>query len=171
MQPENPSNIILIGMPGSGKSTVGVILAKQLALDFVDTDVLIQSAEGRPLQSIVDNDGYTALRAIEERVLCGLSVTNHVVSTGGSAVYSKKGMGHLRADGLIVFLAIELATVMARVGNFSLRGISKRPDQSLAELFEERARLYNRYADMTIHCDRLTQEAICTRIAQRAGVS
>jgi shikimate kinase len=171
MSPDHPTNIILIGMPGSGKSTVGIILDKQLAWDFVDTDVVIQSVEGRPLQAIVDNDGYTALRGIEEAVLGDLLVRRHVISTGGSAVYSERAMSHLKSGSLVIFLDIALATVKTRVGDFSLRGISKRPDQSLDELFDERAILYRRYADMTIPCDQLTQEQVCEQIRQRVGAS
>lgn len=158
------TNLILIGMPGSGKSTVGVLLAKQAAMNFVDTDLLIQSAEGRTLQDIVDQDGYGALRHIEERVLCQVDVHGSVISTGGSAVYSEKAMAHLKQQGIVVFLNVSLATVKKRIGDYSLRGISKRPDQTLEELFEERYALYNRYADMVIDCDALTQDQACQSV-------
>jgi shikimate kinase len=159
-----PSNIVLIGMPGSGKSTVGVILAKKTLRDFVDTDILIQKAVSRPLQDIVDSDGYLALREIEERVLLDLHVENHVISTGGSAVYGDAAMRHLKADGLVVFLDVTLDTLEARVPDFSTRGLAKRPDQSFAELFEERNTLYRKYADASVKCDGLTVEEVCARI-------
>lgn len=144
------NNIVLIGMPGSGKSTLGVLLAKHAALAFVDTDLLIQSHSGKTLQAIVDGEGYEALRTIEEQVLCNLDVTSHVIATGGSAVYSDRAMQHLKQNSLVVFLDISLATVRQRIGDFSLRGISKRPDQSLNDLFAERYELYTRYADVII---------------------
>ena len=162
-----PSNLVLIGMPGSGKSTVGVILAKQTACGFVDTDLLIQEAERRPLQAIVDTDGYLALRDIEERILLGLRVRHHVVATGGSAVYSDRAMAHLKADGLVIFLDVDLALLEARIHDYSTRGLAKRPDQSLAELFAERVSLYTRYADIAIQCTAgMSQEAVCARIVQ-----
>ncbi len=160
------SNLVLIGMPGSGKSTVGVLLAKRLALGFVDTDLLIQAAAGRTLQAIVDDDGYRVLRGIEERVLLDLNLEHHVIATGGSAVYSAEAMAHLRQNSTIVFLQVTLATVEQRIGDFSLRGISKRDDQSLAELFAERHELYSRTADITIACDGLSHEQVCNQIIE-----
>jgi shikimate kinase len=157
-------NLVLIGMPGSGKSTVGVILAKETARDFVDTDLLIQTAQGRPLQDIVDSDGYATLRRIEEEILVGLSLRGHVIATGGSAVYSDPGMLNLGAEGRIIFLDADIATLEARIGDFSRRGLAKRPEQSFAELFEERVALYSRYAEITIGCAGLSQEQVCQRI-------
>ncbi len=168
--PVQRSNLVLIGMPGSGKSTVGVLLAKRAALDFVDTDLLIQSSEGRSLQAIVDNDGYAALRRIEERVLLATDFHHHVIATGGSAVYSDAAMTHLRAHGLLIFLDVSLVTVRHRIGDFSLRGISKRNDQSIAELFEERHRLYRAYADLIIDADDLDQDQVCDRILATTGL-
>jgi shikimate kinase len=164
-----PSNLILIGMPGSGKSTVGVILAKKTSRDFVDTDLLIQRSQERKLQDIVDNDGYAALRNIEERVLLDLCVHNHVIATGGSAVYSDHAMAHLRSEGLVIFLDVDLATLESRIPDFSTRGLAKRPGQSLPELFDERFGLYAKHADISIKCDRLTQEEVCARIIEETG--
>jgi shikimate kinase len=154
-------NLIFVGMPGSGKSTVGVLVAKRLGLGFIDTDLLIQQETGRTLQQIVDQDGYVALRKAEEQVLLNLNVQQHVISTGGSAVYSDAAMRHLKTGGTVVFLNISLDTVFARIGDYSLRGISKRPDQSLLELFEERSALYSRYADLTIRGDALNHDQVC----------
>ncbi len=159
-----PSNLVLIGMPGSGKSTVGVILAKRMVREFVDTDVLIQTVQRRSLQDIVDRDGYMALRRIEEDVLLTLAVRDHVIATGGSAVYSEHAMTHLKSDGLCVFLQVDLETLTQRMADFDARGIAMQPGQSLAELFDERAALYAKYADITIKCERMTQEAVCERI-------
>jgi shikimate kinase len=158
------SNIVLVGMPGSGKSTVGVILAKLTSRGFIDTDILIQNRAGRSLQCILDSDGYLALRSIEERILCGLECRNHVIATGGSAVYSRAAMEHLRADGAIVFLDVDLAVLESRDLDLDRRGIAKRPEQSFAELFEERFVLYSAYADLVIACSTLSHEKVCARI-------
>jgi len=161
---KDPSNVILIGMPGSGKSTVGVILAKLTSRDFVDTDVLIQTSQARSLQDIVDRDGYMALRKVEEDVLLRLDRHNHVLATGGSAAYSHAAMAHLKSDGVIVFLDADLATLQSRVHDYDTRGLAKRPDQSFAELFEERFPLNAEYADVRVNCAGLTQEGVCTAI-------
>ncbi len=160
----HPSNIILIGMPGSGKSTIGIILAKLLSKSFIDTDVLIQSQEGRSLQDIVDREGYLALRAIEERAILGLDYRNYVIATGGSAVYSDAAMTHLKKDGIVVFLDVCLDTIKARVRDMGTRGLAKRPDQSLDDLFRERYALYRKYADITIDCTDRAHEDACARI-------
>lgn len=164
--PSAVSNIVLIGMPGSGKSTVGVLLAKRLAFGFVDTDLLIQAAEGRTLQAIIDDDGYRVLRGIEQSELLALELEHHVIATGGSAVYSTEAMAHLRQNSTIVFLEVTLATVEQRIGDFSLRGISKRDDQSIAELFTERHELYSRSADVVIASDGLSHEQVCDQIIE-----
>lgn len=161
---ETPSNIVLIGMPGSGKSTVGVILAKLMSLDFVDTDVLIQTSQRRSLQDIVDREGHMVLRRIEEEILLGLDCRNCVIATGGSAAYSHSAMTHLKSDGVVVFLDVDLPTLESRVGDFETRGLAKRADQSFAELFEERFGLYTEYADLTVKCADLVQDAVCVRI-------
>jgi shikimate kinase len=161
---KKPSNIVLIGMPGSGKSTVGIILAKLTSRDFVDTDVLIQTSQGRTLQDIVDTKGYMALREIEERILLKLDCFNHVIATGGSAVYSHAAMTHLKSNGVIVFLNVELPVLESRIHNFATRGLAKRPDQDIKDLLEERFVLYTKYADVTIECKDLIQEEVCEKI-------
>jgi shikimate kinase len=167
-----PSNIVLVGMPGSGKSTVGVLLAKLLGKNFVDTDVLIQTQQGCSLQDIVDNSGYLTLRAIEERVLLGLLLRNCVIATGGSAVYSLSAMEHLRTDGIGIFLDADLATLKSRVRDFATRGLAKRADQTLEDLFKERCALYRKYADITIECAGLSHEEVCAKISEelQAGI-
>ncbi len=161
---EIKSNIILIGMPGSGKSTVGVILAKLTSRGFTDTDVLIQTSEDRSLQEIVNTDGYMGLRKIEQELLLRLDCRNHVIATGGSAVYSHIAMEHLKHAGLVVFLDVDIATLELRIRDFESRGLAKRPEQTLADLFRERHPLYRKYADITVDCARLTQEEVCARI-------
>ena len=158
------ANIILVGMPGSGKSTVGVILAKLLSRSFIDTDILIQASEQRALQDIVDREGYMALRRIEERILLSLDCKAHVIATGGSAVYSQSGMEKLRANGIVVYLQVDLPTLESRVRDFTTRGLAKRPDQTFADLFQERTSLYSQYADLAIDCSGFTHEQVCARI-------
>lgn len=157
-------NIILIGMPGSGKSTVGVILAKMMTRPYLDTDILIQLVEKRSLQDIVNCDGHMTLRAIEEKVLLDISCTNHVIATGGSAAYSHPAMVHLKQDGVIVFLDADLATLKSRISNYETRGLAKRPEQSFSDLFQERLDLYNSYADITIKSTGTTQEEVADEI-------
>lgn len=158
------SNIVLIGMPGSGKSTIGVILAKRTSHDFVDTDLVIQSVEHRSLQDILDKEGYLKLREIEARVLQGLNLRNHIISTGGSAVYSDAAMQHLKRDGICVYLDVSVETLRSRITDYETRGIAKRPDQSFADLFAERTLLYRKYADITIKGDGMNQDRICDEI-------
>jgi shikimate kinase len=164
MSEHQRTNIVLIGMPGSGKSTVGVILAKLTSKGFIDTDLLIQSSEERPLQEIVDADGYLELRRIEERILLGIVVRDHVIATGGSAVYSRQAMERLAKNGIIVFLDVDLATLQTRVADFATRGLAKRPEQSFADLYQERVALYRKYAEITIECSRLSHEEACAEI-------
>lgn len=158
------SNIVLVGMPGSGKSTVGVILAKLMSYVFLDTDILIQRAQNRSLQEIVDNDGHLALREIEENTLLSLDIQNSVIATGGSAVYSEAAMAHLACIGTIIFLDINLPALEQRIKNFGTRGLAKRPEQNLADLFLEREQLYRKFADITVKCAGLTQEEVCSKI-------
>jgi shikimate kinase len=128
--------------------------------------VLIQTSQKLTLQEIVDTDGYMALRKIEEDFLLGLRLSNHVIATGGSAVYSNQAMTRLKSDGVVIFLDVDLATLESRVLDFSKRGLVKRPDQSLPELFDERFSLYNTHAEITINCVGLTQDEVCASIIE-----
>jgi shikimate kinase len=148
-------NIVLIGMPGAGKSTVGVLLAKELGLNFIDTDVLIQVREKQTLQELLDAQGYLALRAGEEKVLLSLfdgsdEYDGVVVATGGSAVYSEVGMQSLAANATIVYLDVPLDELRKRVVNYDNRGIAARADQSFEDLFAERNTLYQQYGEVVI---------------------
>lgn len=164
---EPKGSVILVGMPGAGKSTLGVMLAKALARDFVDTDLLIQLRARRTLQQILDDDGYLALRQLEEETLLSCDFGNHVVATGGSAVYSDKGMQHLKSYGPVVYLDVALDELRRRIHDYDTRGIAKRPDQSFESLFEERRQLYRKYADITVRCDGLSlEEALAAVLAE-----
>jgi shikimate kinase len=160
-------NIVLIGMPGSGKSTVGIILAKKLSYDFIDTDVLIQASEKRSLQTIVDSDGYMALRKIEESIILGLNCHLQVIATGGSAVYSPAAMAHLKQLGAIVFLDADSRTLLSRINDLPTRGLARRPDQTFEELYAERIVLYEKYAEITIPCAALNHEEVCGEIMRK----
>ncbi|HEY0963808.1 MAG TPA: shikimate kinase [Pseudomonadales bacterium] len=164
------SNLVLIGMPGSGKSTVGVVLAKRTSHDFIDTDVVIQSVEHRSLQQIMDSEGYMKLRDIEARVLQTLDLENHIISTGGSAVYSDDAMMHLKQNGTAIYLDVSLDTLRSRITDYETRGIAKRPEQSFAELFEERTRLYRKYADLIVKGDGMSQDDVCNHIIAELGL-
>jgi shikimate kinase len=165
------SNIILIGMPGSGKSTVGVILAKMLAKRYLDTDILLQNIEKRSLQDIVDKNGHMALRKVEQKVLLAIHCRNHIVATGGSAAYSESAMIHLKRDGIIVFLHADLPTLNQRIHNYETRGLAKRPEQSFQDLFEERLVLYEKYADITVESSNLTQDQVCDAIVDKLSIT
>ncbi|MEZ7860365.1 MAG: shikimate kinase [Parasphingorhabdus sp.] len=154
------SSVVLIGMPGAGKSTVGILLAKEMGLDFVDTDISIQVREGKTLQQITDQSGYLTLRDIEEQVLLAEKIIGKVVSTGGSAVYSEAGMTHLAQDSVVVFLDVPLAALEARISNFSSRGIARHPGQSFDDLFAERSVLYHRYANICVDCSTLSIDEV-----------
>lgn len=143
------NNIILIGMPGSGKSTVGVLLAKILGFDFVDTDLVIQKEEGRRLCEIIEKEGADALAKIEEAVCKNLSCDKTVIATGGSAVLSNETMEHFGKMGKIVFLDVPLSILEKRVGDLDARGVVRKKGQSFEALFEERLPLYRKYADYT----------------------
>jgi len=158
------TSLILIGMPGAGKSTIGVLLAKSLAKDFIDTDLSIQLEYNKTLQDIVDSEGYLTLRAYEERVLLKMHYANHVIATGGSAVYSEKAMHHLRQFGQIIFLDVPLAELKNRIKDFDTRGLARKPNQSLEDLFDERHALYQRYANITIDCSNKNQEQVIAEI-------
>lgn len=159
------SNITLIGMPGAGKSTVGIILAKNLGMGFIDTDVLIQMRERRTLQQIMDACGHLGLRAVEECEILDLRVENHVIATGGSAAYSPAAMAHLGRLSTIVFLQAAFDEIKRRIHNFETRGIAKDRNQSFEALFDERQALYRQYAEVTIDCSRLDQEQAAMQIA------
>jgi shikimate kinase len=163
------SNLTLIGMPGAGKSTVGVILAKNLGLGFIDTDVLIQINRQKTLQQILDESDHLNLRAIEAEEILKLNVSRHVIATGGSAAYSDAAMTHLQRISTIVFLEVSFAEIERRIRNFATRGIAKAKDQTFRELFDERQVLYKRYADLAVSCDGLDLEGAAAEIVRRIG--
>jgi len=159
-------NITLIGMPGAGKSTTGIILAKNLSMGFLDTDILIQINRGESLQSIMDREGYMALRAIEEEEILKINIEGNIIATGGSAVYSEAAMKHLGSISHIVFLQVGLQELTRRITNFETRGIAKADNQSFPELFSEREALYRRYAHIEIDTAAVSQDRAAQLIAK-----
>ena len=162
-------NVVLIGMPGAGKSTVGVLLAKRLGLGFVDTDLLIQALAGRRLQEIVDAGGHRELRRLEERAILGLDVRGAVIATGGSAVYSARAMEHLARGGTLVHLRASLGLLESRLDDLDRRGIANPAGQSFAEIFAERAPLYERFAAVTVDVDGLTPQEVARAVESALG--
>lgn len=157
-------------MPGAGKSTVGVLLAKMSGLRFVDTDLDIQVREQASLQEILEQRGYRALRAIEENVLQQIALDGAVISTGGSAVYSEPAMRRLAAAGPLVYLKVDLVTLQQRVSEDPLRGIASDPGQSYAAVFAERTPLYERSATITVDATAKTAEALAAYIVERLAL-
>ncbi len=157
-------NITLIGMPGAGKSTTGIILAKNLSMGFLDSDILIQINQGKSLQRILDETGYLNLRKIEEREILKININSNIIATGGSAVYSDKSMKHLKKISTIVFLHVDFEELNKRIGNFETRGIAKAKDQSFLDLFNERESLYRKYADITIDAASESQDGVALHI-------
>ncbi|MCM1298662.1 MAG: shikimate kinase [Firmicutes bacterium] len=160
-------NIILIGMPGSGKSTVGVVLAKTLGTGFIDTDLIIQVQRRNTLQRLIDTEGLERFKAYEEDAL--LSVTEEcgmVVATGGSAVFCEKGMRWLKRNGICIYLDLPVYDLQMRLANIKTRGIACRRGEGLEEIMAEREPLYNKFADVKIDCTDKTAEQIVERIVK-----
>ena len=154
-------NVVLIGMPGCGKSTCGVLAAKALCKDFFDTDLTIQQNEKMPLQAIIDTKGNDYFAAAEEKAICGLEINNAVVATGGSVVYSRKAMEHLRKDAVVIYLRVSFDTMVKRIADINTRGILLRNGETMEAMFSEREALYEKYADKVIDCnDKKIEETV-----------
>lgn len=157
-------NIVLIGMPGCGKSTVGVLLAKAVAKRFVDTDLLLQEVEDRRLQQILDEKGMDYFLQAEENIMLQVEESDSVVATGGSAVYSAPGMRRMKQTGAVIYLKLSLSSIEKRLDNIQTRGIALGPDETIASLYEKRIPLYERYADIIVEAEGLEAEAVVTQI-------
>lgn len=151
-------NIVLIGMPGAGKSTIGVLLAKTLLMDFCDTDLIIQKQTGMSLCDIINDEGTDEFIKLENKVIASQSFENCVVATGGSAIYGKEAMQKLRSGGTSVYLKVDVNELEKRICDIHTRGIAMKEGTSIAELYAERAPLYEKYADITVDCTALTPE-------------
>ncbi len=158
-------NIILTGMPGSGKSTVGIILARELCMDFIDTDVLIQKGEGLPLQKIYDRDGADGFLSLEERYVGGLATESTVIAPGGSVVLNKELMARLKKLGHIVFLDVPIEIIIPRI-DLSSRGTVRKPGETLHDVWRYREPFYRKSADITVDCGTMSQLEIAKKLAQ-----
>lgn len=154
----------LIGMPGSGKSSVGVLLAKALGTRFVDTDLDIQVHEQCTLQTTLEQKGYQHLRAVEQQVLLSIALDNAVIATGGSVVYSEDAMRRLGAAGPLIYLQASQDCLRERIAKDPLRGIASPPEQSFADIYAEREPLYRRWSDLTVDVENLSPESVAQRI-------
>lgn len=163
----NKDNIILIGMPGAGKSTVGVVLAKKLGYAFVDSDLLIQSREGRLLHEIISERGAEGFWKVEEAVNVSIETHRCVIATGGSAVYGANAMEHFKQTGSIIYLKLSCNAIADRLGDLNERGVTMKDGQGLPELYAERVPLYEKYADVTIDCETLSIRDIVEEIRNR----
>ena len=157
-------NVILIGMPGVGKSTIGVLLAKRLKLAFLDTDIYIQTREGQSLQELIQLHGASGFCDLEGKYILSLSATASVIATGGSVVYIQSAMEHLQASGQIVHLDLALNRLQKRLDDIDARGVVIGPDQQLGDLYAERQPLYAKYSDITIATDGLTPDQVVGQI-------
>ena len=163
------SNIILIGMPGAGKSTVGVILAKRLGCHFIDTDLIIQAQERQRLQQIIDARGLKRFRKIEEQILLNLHPEHSVIATGGSVIYSKKGLEELGKTGYRVYIQVPLKVLQQRIADMGQRGLVIDKGQTFEQLYQERTPLYNKFADLTISCEDVNAEQVAAKIEKVIG--
>lgn len=160
-------NIVLIGMPGVGKSTVGVILAKMIGYQFTDADLLIQKQEGKLLHEIIAEKGTDGFIEIEERVNASIEASRTIIATGGSVVYGKKAMEHLKQIGTIVYLKVPYDTLVKRLEDIKGRGVVLKEGQTLKTLYDERTPLYEKYADIEISEDGLNVEQTVEKLLER----
>lgn len=160
------SNIVLIGMPGSGKSTCGVLAAKALLKNFFDTDLLLQGMEEEKLQDIIDEKGIDYFLNAEEKAILSLDINATVIATGGSVVYSQKAMEHLKSMGRVIYLHLDYDTMVKRIKNITTRGVVLKSGTSLLDMYNERLPLYKQYADDVIYCDKNTVEKTVEQIVR-----
>ena len=159
-------NIVLIGMPGVGKSTVGVILAKMIGYHFVDTDILIQEQENRLLCDIIESDGVEGFLKIENKINSNINITDSVIATGGSVIYGKEAMEHLGEIGTIIYLKLPYNILDERLENIKGIGVVLKDGQGLHDIYEERIPLYEKYADIVIDEEGLSVEETIEKILE-----
>lgn len=157
-------NIILIGMPGSGKSTVGVLLAKTLCKPFVDTDLLLQQRENRLLQDIINNEGTEAFLIKEQSAILSLNCTGTVVATGGSVVCKEASMQHLKKSGVLIYLKLSPNNLTKRIKNIKTRGIAAKKGETIDDIYHQRSPLYEKYCDYSVDCNKKDMEQVLEAI-------
>ena len=160
------NNIVLIGMPGAGKSTVGVVLAKVVGHRFVDSDLVIQETYGKLLHELITEHGMDGFLEIENQVNAGLEMEKSIIATGGSVIYGKEAMEHLKEIGLVVYLKLSLESIADRLGDLQQRGVALKEGWGLKELYEERGPLYEKYADLVMDCEGKSIRQITEEIAE-----
>ena len=165
------SNVILIGMPGCGKSTIGVLLAKMIGYNFIDSDILIQEKENKKLYKIIEENGLKYFKDVENEVNKNINVKNTVIATGGSVVYGTEAMEHLKEIGTIVYLKVSKEELKTRLGNFKTRGVAIEKGKTFDDLYEERTPLYEKYADITISSEKINLATNAQEIAKTLNLS
>lgn len=163
------NNIILIGMPGVGKSTIGVVLAKHMGYGFLDSDLVIQERAGKLLCEIIEEKGIEGFLAVEDQVNASIEAERCVIATGGSAVYGKQAMDHLRSMGRVIYLYLPYDELKERLGDLNRRGVALKPEQTLRELWEERKPLYEKYGEIVVDCSGKQIREIVAEIVRNTG--
>lgn len=164
----NKDNFVLIGMPGCGKSTVGVVLAKAMGYQFLDSDLVIQAREGKRLHQIIDERGQEGFRQLENQVNASLDCHRTVIATGGSVIYGPEAMAHLREIGTVIYLKLTYEEIAHRLGDLHKRGVTLKPGQTLQDLYEERIPLYEKYAHLTVEAEGLRLRHVVEEICRLA---
>lgn len=163
-------NIILIGMPGAGKSTIGVLLAKIIGYQFIDSDLIIQSQENKLLNEIIETEGLEGFIDIENKVNCNLKLNKTVLATGGSAIYGVKAMNYFKSIGTIIYIKLSCETLKDRIGSIKCRGVVLKNNQTFDDLYIERCPLYEKYRDITIDAENKTIEEIIEKITENLTI-
>ena len=158
-------NIVLIGMPGAGKSTVGVVLAKHMGRRFLDSDLVIQEKTGKLLHEIISEKGLDGFLAVENEINSSLEKNGSVIATGGSVIYGPQAMEHLKQTGIVVYLKLSFSEIESRLGDLKKRGVALKEGQTLLDLYEERIPLYEKYADFILECGRKSIRTIVEELA------
>ena len=161
------NNIILIGMPGCGKSTIGVVLAKNLGFRFIDSDLLIQEREHRLLHEIITQDGLEAFNQIENQVNASIKTTSSVIATGGSVIYGTEAMQHLKEISTVVYIYLPYEELRTRLGSLEQRGVALKPEETLKDLYDSRSVLYKKYADITVDASHMGIQAVAEEILRK----
>lgn len=164
-------NIIFIGMPAVGKSTIGIVVAKRLGYNFIDTDLLIQKAEDRLLREIIEQEGLERFLEIEDRINAEVEAEKSIIAPGGSVVYCENAMKHYKKIGTVVYLKASFETISKRIGNAKKRGVVLKENQTLKDLYDERTVLFEKYADVTVCEDGVALEDMVELVMEKLGAA